>query len=247
MFVVHNPKEEEFSMRIRLLLMIVFVFISGISHATVTFFDDWSSFSTEYPNIITEGFEEGSIVNTNFHGPLDSMTDNGIFSPGDIMDGLRVWDTTGYHWYNMRLVNSNPSIGPLPSKVVVTPNSFIGLEVSFYQDDVFSMGMDVYDLQGYYGSSNGNIDVYIYGENGLLGSTVLNSSHNLPAFLGFESDLDPIKRVSVYNQSKGVSCVGLDNVAFKSVTPAPEPESLLLLLTGIIGMAGLFYKRNSPI
>ena len=62
------------------------------ANAALTFFSDRASFDTANPGLPLEDFEAGQdagpLTSTSFVGSLSSSTDNDVFSPGDVLDGV---------------------------------------------------------------------------------------------------------------------------------------------------------------
>ena len=58
--------------------------VATAAHGQTTFYSDWASFNAVKPRTALVDFEVGVIVNpltgAGFEGPLDSTSDNGVFS-----------------------------------------------------------------------------------------------------------------------------------------------------------------------
>ena len=199
------------------------------AQAALIFFDNRADFEAASGlSGITEDFEEANVaVGTNelTSSRLDSATNDGIFSFGDIADGLAI------------LSSDDSSVAVLgagilgPTKMVGSGN-LDASTVLLLNPAVLAIGFDVF-LVG-----PANIAVSVFDENGLsLGSTTVPGLGNAtPNFLGIISDMSGIARLTIDDLKIGGEIV--DNVTFGNpvATQLPEPGSLALFGLGLLGL-----------
>ena len=231
----------------------LFLLFFGIQPVfALTYYSDRSSFNAAYPGLPIEDFEEGILgpfnVSIGFEPPLDINTNNGVFVPGDILNG----------------VSFNTTLPPLPppaneqfqvfgsgfipgvtSKSLVDTADASGgtaLVVDFLGTGIPAAGFDFYVyLSQYLVSAPTHMSVFGSGYV-LLGETAVTSSDSTPVFFGVASSSDMIKRINILGDYPGYyEWEGIDNVTFNA--PAiPEPTTILLISSGLIGLAGLKRK-----
>jgi hypothetical protein len=118
--------------------------------AALIFFPDRASFNAANPNVTSENFETPvappgpSGAGVNFSGPLDSTTNNAIFQPGDIADGIR-FSTTGVT-FDLVLYPATVPFATFPSQVLGTPGAPFILTIEFTAANVFAVGMDLFNV-----------------------------------------------------------------------------------------------------
>jgi len=150
---------------------------------------EFYSNAEEFPctTLPTEDFEEAIVQGVvSFFGPLDEFTNNGVFSPGDILPGV-VFTVSGGG--SNEFVMLGPGfIGNNDSKVF-GPNTFVdNLIINFTENNVFNVSMDVFA-----GAGDGNIEIEFFGNSGSLGTTIIYGTNNA-TYLGINSE-EPIKRI----------------------------------------------------
>jgi hypothetical protein len=145
--------------------------------AALRFFPDRTSFAVANPNLTLEDFETavappGPFGNgLNISEPLDSTTNNGVFHPGDLVDGIR-FSTTAEGGFDLVLYPPTVTFATFPSQVLGTPGRPYNLVIDFTAGNVFAVGMDVFSLP----NLNAEVLVDIFGASGLLGHTRITSS-----------------------------------------------------------------------
>jgi len=145
------------------------------------YYADRATFDTDTgPLPFFEDFEEGDITATgDFGGTLDQYTDNGYFKPGDIEPGIRFQDNPGPVPVGLMLYIQSPPWGP---KTVCTPTFADSMDIYFFNNDVWAVGID---LQSYIGT--GTVDISIYTTGDVLLDVVQAPADNTGIFWG--SDL----------------------------------------------------------
>jgi len=150
------------------------------------------SSAEEFPcsSLPTEDFEEAN-VNVDevaaFDGPLNENSDNGVFSPGDILPGVE-FSVTGSELRNFVILgpgfigNTSNAFGP---------NSFNdNLIINFTTNNVHNISMNV--LRGF---GESDIEIEIFGNSGSLGITSVFGT-NIGTYFGVQS-VEPIIRIEL--------------------------------------------------
>jgi len=175
---------------------------------TLTFYTSRAVFNAAHPGIPLETF-----VNTNVPpnsvlacpGPFNSMTNNGCFSPGDILPGISVVNTTA----GLLVVLTPPFFGV--NCVAVGPNLFADNGEMQFSPPVQAVGLDL----------NSNIaatyNIEIFGPAGSLGTTTAPGA--IPGiFWGVDtSSPGGINRITFFNA--GAAGELFCNVAFGLAVP----------------------------
>jgi hypothetical protein len=159
-----------------------------------------------------------------FPGPLDKFTSNDVFSPGQILDGLRI--TTGVSpTSSSNLFVSTAGFANYTSHAIsyrladTTPPE---LTISLYNGNVTSLGLDVTS-----NPDGHNVTLELFSSSGSLGSFVVSNAQGSGTFIGFFSS-DPILSVQLTGSA---DFYGVDNIAFN---PVPEPNQVALFMLGLI-------------
>jgi hypothetical protein len=210
--------------------------------AQLTLFTDRASFNAACPGLPVEDFEKADQlggVDTAVDGPLDKFTDDGIFAPGDILDGLRLQERPARGPGGLGLAVTGDGFNGLHTRKVFT--NFFGdtLDIDFYNDNVFCTGMDISSVE-----DASSIMVSVYGSGDLLLATTTLSAPNFGdgAFFGVLSD-SLITRIDLASSSDQAE--GVDNIAFGTPASVPEPSALALFGVSILGMLVYSGRRRS--
>ena len=197
-----------------------------------TYYTDRVSFDAANPGLALEDFNEATLVSsTAVTAPLDKFSNNVNFTPGQIKDGLRI-NTVGTAPNEFFVNNSYGN--PFDSTTVVTTNySSNSADLSFYNDNVTSVGLDLY---------GGSYILSLYSsEDFLIGTQVVDASSG--AFFGVTSPY-LIKHITLNNTSTFET---FDNIAFGGQTTnssVPEPGSLALLSGIAVSGLGFLLRRK---
>ena len=162
-----------------------------------------------------EDFEESGVTDTgilHFAGPLDSTSNiPGVFSPGDILPGLRINGVTGT---TMATIGGNYTQGSTnfgnTTKVVMVNSIPDGMRLDFNNYNVSAAGMDLMRAL-----TVGNVNVAVYGTNGILLGTTTKTIQFSETFVGVYSH-QPITRIDVLETT---DVVFVDNIRFGSKFP----------------------------
>ena len=204
-----------------LALTALLLFGSSSVHAALTYYDSRLAFDSSNPGLALEDFEEGT-PETNFDSPLDSTTNNAVFSPGEIVPGVSI-STDGSPGFDLRLQQ-------LDTTLVLAPPSMLRRLVIEFPGGAQAVAMDVFQF-----NAAGDVILETFGNSGWLGTTRVETSL-AGAFFGVESLGEPITRIRIDDTD---ILPGIDDVAF-----APEPASLALGLIALAALAGAARRRT---
>lgn len=201
------------------------------AYADLMTFSSRLAFDATAPGLPVETFEAGLTVAC--PGPVSSSAANACFPPGGLLPGV-VYSASGAA--NTQLIVL-PAIGALgnSSKVFGPQTSSATFDITFTAGES-AVGFDAFP-----GPVAGNITISLFSpSNDLLGtSTILG---NVGAnFFGVVSTTDLIGRVNIASVIGGPGTGGelIDNLAFATTAPVPEPSSLLQSAGGLAIIVGL--------
>ena len=203
--------------------------LAAPAQAALIFFDNRADFEAASGlSGITEDFEEANVApgfGDFTSDPLNSGTDDGVFSFGDIADGLAILSSDG----------SGISVlgaGILGATKMVGPSNAEASTVLLLNPAVLAIGFDVFLVEPT------NIAVSVFDDAGLsLGSTIVPGlSNTTPNFIGILSDMGGIARLTIDDLNLGAELI--DNVTFgnPAATQLPEPGTLALFGLGLLGL-----------
>lgn len=207
--------------------------------AAVITFASRAAFDTAFPGLPLENFEEARVAAGGFGlmpNPLDSSTSNPIFSPGEILDGLRIRVGTSPFFDPNNMFIAGPGFATYVSKAVSYNGSDTlppKMTVEFYNNDVNAFGLDLTS------NPNGNtVMLTLFSGTTSLGTFTVTNVQGSGTFFGaFNDDLgQPITRLEL---NSAMNFFGLDNVAFGPAGgggAVPEPSSLLLGAFGVLAL-----------
>ena len=237
-----------FAALVAAVLLLALAGLAGPAAAAPIFFDDRAVFDAAAgPLDAFEDFEDAVIPDgpagpsgppegvAAALGPWDSTTDNGIFSPGDLVEGVVFVSVIDNH-----LVVLDDGAFGSPTKTL-GPAIFADELDMVFPAGVEAVGFDL--IVPTTGSSPVQSIVSLFDLNDvLIGSdTVLASEDGI--FFGAIDQATPIGRIRISTQGAGDV---IDNLTFGSpgspgspVTVIPAPGPLALLALGLVGLVGL--------
>ena len=162
-------------------------------------------------------------------GPWNSGSDDSVFDPGDIADGISFASSLG----NLAVVEE--SFSPNATGNAIGPNGFASdLSISFLPT-VNAVGFDIFQV---FGAAEG-IVVSLFDVNDFLIGATEVPADIFGAFFGVIDDTSQIGRITLTANNADLGAEVIDNVAFgqSSPTAVPEPGSLMLFGLGLAGFA----------
>ena len=182
----------------------------GAIPSNLTFYTSQGVFTGAHPSLPVEDFEESGVTDTtylNFTGPLDSASNiPGVFSPGDILPGLRINGLTSNAMITIggNYEQGGKNIGNT-TKVVAVNSITDGQRFDFINYDAYAVGMDL--MRAW---NAGNVTMAVYGPYGILLGTTTQTIQLSETFLGVYSN-QPITRIEVLETT---DVVLVDNIRF---------------------------------
>jgi PEP-CTERM motif len=221
-----------------LAITLILMITAMAANASLTTYSTPASFNSATTGLTTQtfGFLSATIPTGGsgaMNNPLNSATSNAFVSPGDIAAGLDI----------AALSNNGNDI------LLIGPNfnGFGNTNYEVFANDfgtplqlTLSPGVTAFSM-GVLASATTDVQISVYSpSSALLGSvTLLSGSSGIGTFLGVTSG-SPIGSVVLTGPPQFIA-VGVDQVQFGSAVP--EPGTLLLLGSGLLGAVGTLKKR----
>ncbi len=203
--------------------------------AAPIFFDDREAFMAAAGALA--GFEDFEAANTNPATSMpesswDSDSDDSVFSPGDIAEGIRFSGGTG------DLVAVAGGFSPASTGAAIGPASLENNLLVSFQTDVNAFGFDLFNLgegeEMFRISMRDVFDEFV--------AEAFVSAGPLGSFFGVIDDSNLLLEFSI---NENLADDVIDNVVFGIASPTvvPEPGTLALFGAGLLGFAAARRKR----
>ncbi len=220
-------------------------FFSNTASSYQLFYNE-SDFMSAAPYVAVETFEEAipeftaaGADQARVTGTLDANTDNGVFSPGDILPGLAV---TGVIFHgrttSLTIFTGTDFFAMNGDTAVIPSNDAYAIQVDF-NPTVTAVGLNLI----FETPSQDNAGITFFDENGdiVLGELEITDWTYLGVIA--EAGDASISRL-LFDNPFGINTgrfEAIDNVAFGNSTSVPEPSTLLMSLLGL----GLLWRKES--
>ena len=202
---------------------------AGAAHAAAVFTTNQAAFTAANAGLTVEGFENAVVASgtgTSFTGSLNAATNNGIFATNSVAAGFSM--TAGENSvYVSRDFGGNTGAN--------VSSNFFGENINIgFAPGVTAIGIDLLQWAG--NNDGWAIEIYDLADT-LIGSFATAAG----SFVGVVSDVS-IGRMFLDKPNSGAV---IDNLRFGAAAAVPEPASLLLASTAILGL-GMAGRRRAP-
>lgn len=206
--------------------------------AALVFYLTRATFDAANPGLPVETFSAANIAAgtfTSVNPPVDSTTNDGVFSPGDILPGISIGTSVN----TLVVLGDGAVTGTTKS---VGAGQFSASTNLTFAPGVSAVGTDVFAAPATGPTIAETFEVSVNGASGLLGSTTVSELAGAIAFFGVSSDV-PITSITLHDQANNGSTF-VDNIAFGTSAAVPEPGSLALAGISLLAFAGYTWRRR---
>jgi PEP-CTERM motif-containing protein len=212
-----------------LMAVALFVVAAVPAHAIPITFTSRAAFNAAAPGLPLETFEAGLVsagLVTVCNGPLSGATDSLCFPVGGLLSGVTYSASPGP---SMAVLGANfLTVGN--ASIVLGPNAFSDTFNIAFSGSANAVGFDVFAGPG---AGNVAISAFTPADVPLGAFTILAPVGG--TFFGLISDSDAIGRLNIASLTSSPGEL-VDNLAFGTAATVPEPVSMLLLGSGLVGI-----------
>jgi hypothetical protein len=215
--------------------------IASSSQAVVITYANLAAFNAAAPGLPVEGFQNANTsASVGFNGPLNSATNNFAFSPGDILPGITITDSTPA---SVDLFIAGP--GQSSNPTIAVGSNFPSTDTLnlVFSPTVTAVAFDLFQNfgGGFQSGSPQTYTVSLFGVgNVLLGSFNTTVPSGSGGFFGATST-DAITRITINGPAGAFEVI--DNVRFGQAAAVPEPISLVVF-GGLVLGGGLVARKR---
>ena len=165
---------------------------------------DFTTDPLDCTDLPVEDFEEGPDQISCFPSPLNELSNDWAFTPGEILPGVTISTTLDYFTCELVALPAGSPFGN-PSKMIAANVNYDNLLINFTAEGVRNVSMKVFDFLG-----GGGVIVEVFGISGSIGSTVVaSSSTGSQVSISTTEDI-----VQITLSSLGYGHEGVDDLAF---------------------------------
>ncbi len=234
------------SIYIKLLFVLSAVFLFSIPPALgeVVFTANQAAFNATSPGLAVQDFASGSA------GPgsvvscsevINENTADACFSPGDILPGIQFFAADV-------VAIVGPGFNNNPFTILIPVSSADSLDITFPDNTVNAVGMDLGCILEGPGTCSDNVLVRVFGQgDALIGSTTVAVTDFFDTFLGIQSDV-PITRINLSNGNQVLFFEGIDRISFglsdfTANIPTLSEWGMIAAAAGF-ALVGMFYAMR---
>lgn len=224
---------------------LVFVYSIIPASAQVTFTDNEAAFLSQYPNLEYQDFLGTFVAPGNVlvcEAPADAASDDDCFTPGQILPGIEFSINPRFPMSaELTLVGSDIIGNNNPTNPLIANQFGTDFDILFTATNINAVGLTAECLLEGTSCTPRDVTVQVYGENGLLGSTVVTVSDSFDTFVGIKTN-EPVVEILLAEEDDSPQSFqkGILNIRFGFVQNVVAANVPTLSEWGIVGaVAGL--------